>query len=33
MFEVVGVLPDVDPVDGGSASHKGGILVREGFDE
>ena len=33
MFEVVGMLPDVDPVDGGSASHQGGILVREGFDE
>jgi len=27
------MLPDVDPVDGGSASHQGGILVREGFDE
>ena len=27
------MLPDVYPVDGGSASHQGGILVREGFDE
>jgi len=27
------MLPDVDPVDGDSASHQGGILVREGFDK
>ena len=33
MFEVVGVLPDVDPVDGGSAGHQRGVLVGEGFDE
>jgi len=33
VFEVVGVLPNVDAVDRGSASHQGGILVREGFDE
>jgi len=33
MFEIVGVFPDVDAVDGGSASHQGGVLVGEGFDE
>ena len=33
MFEIVGVLPDVDAVDGGAAGHQGGVLVREGFDE
>ena len=33
MFQVVGVLPDVDPVDGSAASHQGGVLVREGFNE
>jgi len=33
VFEVVGVLPDVDPVDGSAASHQGGVLVREGFNE
>ena len=33
MFEIVGVLPNVDPVDRGSACQQGRILVREGFDE
>ena len=33
MFEVVGVFPDVDPVNGGAAGHQGGVLVGEGFDE
>ena len=33
MFEIVGVFPDVDAVDGGSASHQGRVLVGEGFDE
>ena len=33
MLEVVGVLPDVNAVDGGAASHQGGVLVGEGFDE
>jgi len=33
VFEVVGMLPDVDPVDGGAAGHQGGVLVREGFDK
>ena len=33
MFEVVGVFPDVDSVDGGAPSHQGGVLVWEGFDE
>ena len=33
MFEVVGVLPNVDPVDGGAAGQEGRVLVREGFDE
>ena len=33
MFEVVGVFPDVDPVDGGPAGHQGGVLVWEGFDK
>jgi len=33
VFQVVGVLPDVDPVDGGSTSHQGGVLVWEGFDK
>ena len=27
------MLPDVDPVDGGSTSHQGGVLVWEGFDK
>ena len=33
MFEVVGVLPNIDPVDGGAAGQQGRVLVREGFDE
>ena len=33
MFEIVGVLPDVDAVNGGAAGHQGGVLVGEGFDE
>jgi len=33
VLEVVGVLPDVNAVDGGAASHQGGVLVGEGFDE
>ena len=33
MFEVVGVLPDVDSVDRGAAGHHGGVLVWEGFDK
>jgi len=33
VFEIVGVLPDVDPVDGSAAGHQGGVLVGEGFDE
>jgi len=33
VFEVVGVFPDVDPVDGGPAGHQGGVLVWEGFDK
>ena len=33
MFEVVGVLPDVNAVDGGAAGHQRGVLVGEGFDE
>jgi len=33
VFEVVGVLPDVDPVYGGAPGHQGGVLVGEGFDE
>ena len=33
MLEIVGVFPDVDPIDGGAASHQGGVLVGEGFDE
>ena len=33
MLEIVGVFPDVDAVDGGSASHQGRVLVGEGFDE
>ena len=33
MFEVVGVFPDVDPIDGGATGHQGGVLVGEGFDE
>ena len=33
MFQVVGVFPNVDAVDGGAARHQGGVLVGEGFDE
>ena len=33
MLEIVGVLPDVNAVDGGAAGHQGGVLVWEGFDE
>ena len=33
MLEIVGVLPDVNAVDGGAAGHQGGVLVGEGFDE
>jgi len=33
VLEIVGVLPDVNAVDGGAASHQGGVLVGEGFDE
>ena len=33
MFEVVGVLPNVDSVDGGAAVQQWRVLVREGFDE
>jgi len=33
VFEVVGVFPDVDAVDGGAAGHQGGVLVGEGFDK
>ncbi len=33
MFQIVGVLPDVDSVDRGAAGHQGGVLVWEGFDE
>ncbi len=33
MLEIVGVLPDVDPVDGSAAGHQRGVLVGEGFDE
>ena len=33
MFEIVGVLPDVDSVDRGAAGQEGRVLVREGFDE
>ena len=33
MLEIVGVFPDVDSVDGGTAGHEGRVLIREGFDE
>ena len=33
MFEVVGVFPDVDSVDRGTAGQEGRVLVRKGFDE
>ena len=33
MFEIVGVLPDVDSVDRGAAGQEGRVLVREGFDK
>ena len=33
MFQVIGVFPDVDPIDGGAAGHQGGVLVGEGFDK
>ena len=33
VLEIVGVFPDVDPVDGGAAGHQGGVLIGEGFDE
>jgi len=33
VFEIVGVLPDVDSVNRGAAGHQGGVLVGEGFDE
>jgi len=33
VLEVVGVLPNVDAVDGGAAGHQGGVLVGERFDE
>ena len=33
MFEVVGMFPNVDAVDGGAAGHQRGVLVGEGFDE
>ncbi len=33
MFQVVGVLPDVDAVNGGSTVYQRGVLVREGFNE
>ena len=33
MLQVVGVLPEVDPVDGSVAGHQGGVLVGEGFDK
>ena len=33
MFEIVGVFPNVDAVDGGAAGQEGRVLVREGSDE
>jgi len=33
VLEVVGVFPNVDAVDGGSAGYQRGVLVGEGFDE
>jgi len=33
VFEVVGVFPDVDPVDGGAAGQEGSVLIRKGLDE
>jgi len=33
VFEVVGVLPNVDAVDRGPAGHQGGVLVGKGFDK
>jgi len=33
VFQVVGVFPDVDPVDRGAAGHQGRVLIGEGFDE
>jgi len=33
VFEIVGVLPDVDSVNRGAAGHQGGVLVGEGFDK
>jgi len=33
VLEIVGVFPNVDPVDGGAAGHQGGVLVGEGFNE
>jgi len=33
VLEIVGMFPDVDAVDGGTAGHQGGVLVGEGFDE
>ena len=33
MLEIVGVLPNVDPVDRGTAGQEGRVLVWEGFDE
>ena len=33
MFEVVGVVPDVDSVDRGAAGQEGRVLIRKGFDE
>jgi len=33
VFEVVGVLPNIDSVDRSAAGQQGRVLVREGFDE
>ena len=33
MLEVVGVFPNIDPVDGGAAGHQRRVLVGEGFNE
>jgi len=33
MLEIVGVFPNVDPVDGGAAGHQGRVLVGERFDK
>jgi len=33
VLEIVGVFPNIDPIDGSAAGHQGRVLVGEGFDE